>query len=135
MIHLAAYFDFTGEEHPLYTKVNIERTRRLLLLHGAEEWAAVSPPHVDALDGRRRWCACERRSHHRRFGSDRSCHRGGRPPVNILLGAALLVVPFVHDASVMVMLSEIISGVLLILLSLRRGPIRNRYGTWNQRIV
>ncbi len=30
VIHLAAYFDFTGEEHPLYKKVNIEGTRKLL---------------------------------------------------------------------------------------------------------
>jgi len=30
VIHLAAYFDFTGEEHPLYEAVNIEGTRRLL---------------------------------------------------------------------------------------------------------
>lgn len=30
VIHLAAYFDFTGEEHPLYRKVNVEGTRALL---------------------------------------------------------------------------------------------------------
>ena len=30
VVHLAAYFDFSGEEHPLYEKVNIEGTRRLL---------------------------------------------------------------------------------------------------------
>ena len=30
VIHLAAYFDFTGEEHPLYEKVNVEGTRNLL---------------------------------------------------------------------------------------------------------
>lgn len=30
VIHLAAYFDFTGEEHPLYDKVNVEGTRNLL---------------------------------------------------------------------------------------------------------
>ncbi|MBF34370.1 MAG: DNA polymerase III subunit epsilon [Hyphomonadaceae bacterium] len=30
VIHLAAYFDFTGEEHPLYQKLNVEGTRRLL---------------------------------------------------------------------------------------------------------
>jgi nucleoside-diphosphate-sugar epimerase/uncharacterized membrane protein len=31
VIHLAAYFDFTGEEHPLYEKLNVEGTRKLLL--------------------------------------------------------------------------------------------------------
>lgn len=30
VVHLAAYFDFTGEENPLYAKVNVEGTRRLL---------------------------------------------------------------------------------------------------------
>jgi nucleoside-diphosphate-sugar epimerase/uncharacterized membrane protein len=30
VIHLAAYFDFTGEDNPLYASVNVEGTRRLL---------------------------------------------------------------------------------------------------------
>lgn len=30
VVHLAAYFDFTGNEHPLYQQVNVEGTRRLL---------------------------------------------------------------------------------------------------------
>jgi nucleoside-diphosphate-sugar epimerase len=30
VIHLVAYFDFTGEENPLYREVNVEGTRRLL---------------------------------------------------------------------------------------------------------
>jgi nucleoside-diphosphate-sugar epimerase len=30
VVHLAAYFDFTGGDHPLYEKVNVEGTRRLL---------------------------------------------------------------------------------------------------------
>ena len=30
VIHLAAYFDFTGEDNPLYDSVNVEGTRRLL---------------------------------------------------------------------------------------------------------
>ena len=30
VIHLAAFFDFTGEEHPLYRKLNVEGTRLLL---------------------------------------------------------------------------------------------------------
>lgn len=30
VVHLAAYFDFTGEEHPLYEKLNVEGSRRLL---------------------------------------------------------------------------------------------------------
>ena len=30
VVHLAAYFDFTGNEHPLYRQVNVDGTRRLL---------------------------------------------------------------------------------------------------------
>ena len=30
VIHLAAYFDFTGEDHPLYDAVNVEGTRNLI---------------------------------------------------------------------------------------------------------
>jgi nucleoside-diphosphate-sugar epimerase len=30
VIHLAAFFDFTGQEHPLYQKLNVEGTRLLL---------------------------------------------------------------------------------------------------------
>jgi nucleoside-diphosphate-sugar epimerase/uncharacterized membrane protein len=30
VIHLAAYFDFTGEDHPLYEAVNVEGTRNLV---------------------------------------------------------------------------------------------------------
>ena len=30
VVHLAAYFDFTGEEHPLYQSVNVDGTQRLL---------------------------------------------------------------------------------------------------------
>lgn len=30
IVHLAAYFDFTGEDHVLYEKLNVEGTRRLL---------------------------------------------------------------------------------------------------------
>jgi nucleoside-diphosphate-sugar epimerase len=30
VVHLAAYFDFTGHAHPLYEQVNVEGTRRLL---------------------------------------------------------------------------------------------------------
>jgi nucleoside-diphosphate-sugar epimerase len=30
VIHLAAYFDFTGQRHPLYDQLNVEGTRRLL---------------------------------------------------------------------------------------------------------
>ncbi len=37
VVHLAAYFDFTGEANPLYDAVNVEGTRRLL--RGLREFA------------------------------------------------------------------------------------------------
>jgi hypothetical protein len=55
--------------------------------------------------------------------------------LNLLFGVALLIVPFVYHANLPVMLSELVSGVLLILFSVRRGPIRCRYGGWNRLIV
>lgn len=37
VVHLAAYFDFTGQDHPSYRTVNVEGTRHLLrALHGFE---------------------------------------------------------------------------------------------------
>src|SRR3989338_6288411 len=30
VLHLAAYFDFTGEDNPLYETLNVQGTRRLL---------------------------------------------------------------------------------------------------------
>ncbi|MGE0622854.1 MAG: NAD-dependent epimerase/dehydratase family protein [Pseudomonadales bacterium] len=39
VVHLAAYFDFTGEPHPLYRKLNVDGTRHLL--------RALADHHVD----------------------------------------------------------------------------------------
>src|SRR5690606_41253919 len=37
VVHLAAYFDFSGEHNPLYQEVNVDGTRRLLVgLQGFE---------------------------------------------------------------------------------------------------
>lgn len=55
--------------------------------------------------------------------------------LNVLFGVALLIVPFIYGANLQVMLSELVCGALLILLSVRRGPIRCRYGNWNRFIV
>lgn len=41
VVHLAAYFDFSGEESPLYREINVEGTRRLL--------RALKPFKVDQL--------------------------------------------------------------------------------------
>ena len=55
--------------------------------------------------------------------------------VNAVLGAALLAVPFVLDASAASMWSSLACGVALIVLSFPRGPIRQRYGDWNRLLV
>lgn len=39
VIHLAAYFDFSGEDHPLYRQLNVEGTRRLLQQLQAQDFA------------------------------------------------------------------------------------------------
>lgn len=65
-----------------------------------------------------------------------ACAEVARPAryANILLGVILLVMAFVYGASGSVLISEVACGLLLILLSLRRGAIRNRYGNWNRLI-
>ena len=54
--------------------------------------------------------------------------------LNVLLGAALAAVPFVFGAGTVVLVASVAAGAALIVLALRRGPIRERYGAWNQRI-
>jgi nucleoside-diphosphate-sugar epimerase len=51
------------------------------------------------------------------------------------LGAALLVTPLVFAASGIATAASLACGVGLILLSLRRGPITQRYGNWQTMIV
>ncbi|MDH5823729.1 vitamin K epoxide reductase family protein [Luteimonas sp. RD2P54] len=55
--------------------------------------------------------------------------------VNIGLGAALLVVPFVVGAGAASLWSSLVCGAALIALSLPRGPVRMRYGGWNRLLV
>ena len=50
--------------------------------------------------------------------------------LNVPIGAALLVTPFLFDADTSAMINSIVCGIALIALSLRCGPIRQRYGTW-----
>lgn len=63
----------------------------------------------------------------------------GRPVrfVNVLFGAWLIVAPWVLDGAggVWAVVNSVICGVLVIVLSLPRGPIRCRYGSWNRLIV
>ncbi|WOH53259.1 NAD-dependent epimerase/dehydratase family protein [Bradyrhizobium sp. sBnM-33] len=55
--------------------------------------------------------------------------------VNALLGAALFVTPFVYGADMVATIASVVSGVALIALSVRRGPIRDRYGNWSRVLV
>jgi hypothetical protein len=55
--------------------------------------------------------------------------------LNVPLGAALLVTPFAYGADTMATAASLACGVALIALSMRRGPIRERYGAWTRVIV
>jgi hypothetical protein len=56
--------------------------------------------------------------------------------VNMLFGAWLIVGPWLlHGGSTVSRLGGIATGVGLILLSLRRGKVREHYGSWDRRIV
>jgi nucleoside-diphosphate-sugar epimerase len=55
--------------------------------------------------------------------------------VNVLLGAALLIVPFVYEADFAGTIVSVLSGAALIGLSFRRGAIRERYGNWDRLLV
>ena len=51
------------------------------------------------------------------------------------LGAALLATPFVFEASTTQLLASIVCGIAMMALSIRRGPVRGRYGAWQGWIV
>jgi nucleoside-diphosphate-sugar epimerase len=53
----------------------------------------------------------------------------------IPLGAALLITPFIYNADAVQTIAGMACGVALIGLSLRRGPIRERYAGWQKLIV
>ena len=50
----------------------------------------------------------------------------------IPLGVALCVTPFLGDASRMHLIANILCGGDLILLSIRRGRVKCRYGNWSR---
>ncbi len=55
--------------------------------------------------------------------------------LNIALGVALTLVPFIYDVTTLQAAVTVLSGIALALLSLRRGPIHERYGPWSRRIA
>jgi hypothetical protein len=55
--------------------------------------------------------------------------------LNMALGAALLITPFAYGAGWPATAASLVCGLGLIALSVRRGPIRHRYGSWSNVIV
>lgn len=55
--------------------------------------------------------------------------------LNVSLGVALLAAPFLSEAGTASTVNSLVCGAALVALSLRRGPIRERYGTWDRVIV
>ncbi|XKH60433.1 NAD-dependent epimerase/dehydratase family protein [Halomonas sediminis] len=55
--------------------------------------------------------------------------------VLIVLGAMLCLVPFLHDADTAALINSLVCGVAVIALSVRRGPIHGRYGSWSRLLV
>ncbi len=53
----------------------------------------------------------------------------------IPLGLALLVTPFVFDGGALQIISSLVCGGLLVVLSLPRGKIYSRYGKWDRLVV
>jgi nucleoside-diphosphate-sugar epimerase/uncharacterized membrane protein len=55
--------------------------------------------------------------------------------LNVVLGAALLVTPFVYDTSGAQLFASIACGLALIVLALPRGRVHGRYAGWGRYIV
>ena len=56
--------------------------------------------------------------------------------LNVLIGLAIAVAIWIFpDVSLAARLNSLVAGVLLIALSVPRGPIRDRYGGWDPFVV
>jgi hypothetical protein len=51
------------------------------------------------------------------------------------LGLALIAAPFLYGAGALAAAVTVASGIALIALSIRRGPIRGRYGAWDRLLI
>ena len=73
----------------------------------------------------------------RRAGRDRPVPvaAAGAALSHMALGTALLITPFAYGAGWPATVASFVCGAALIGLSVRRGRIRNRYGTWDRLIV
>ncbi len=55
--------------------------------------------------------------------------------LNAVLGVGLMLVPFVFAGDRWLVAASIGLGLALVVLSVRRGPIRERYGAWSRLLV
>ncbi|HEY7772519.1 MAG TPA: vitamin K epoxide reductase family protein [Marinagarivorans sp.] len=55
--------------------------------------------------------------------------------LNIFLGMALLITPFIFPASIVAIAASLVCGALLIGCSIPRGHIKNTYGLWGRYVV
>ena len=55
--------------------------------------------------------------------------------LSVPLGALLIAAPFMFVASMVTTVVSMVLGAGLVVLSIRRGPIRERYGNWNRLII
>ena len=55
--------------------------------------------------------------------------------LNMVLGVALMAAPFMFAGDIKTTIVSVVMGAGLIALSVRRGPIRERYGHWGRWIV
>jgi nucleoside-diphosphate-sugar epimerase len=55
--------------------------------------------------------------------------------LNAILGAGLMIAPLLFDADTLQFAVSLGLGLALVLLSVRRGPILERYGAWNRLLV
>ncbi len=55
--------------------------------------------------------------------------------LNVCLGAALVICAFVMDATWLQSGADILAGLALMVVSLPRGPVHNRYGGWSRVVV
>ena len=55
--------------------------------------------------------------------------------VNLLLGAGLMASPFLFSGDTTALIVSAVAGVALMVLSVRRGPVRSHYGSWDRIIA
>ena len=55
--------------------------------------------------------------------------------LNMVLGATLMAAPIMFTAGITATIASVVLGLGLIALSMRRGPIRERYGNWDRLII